>query len=199
MTEEGLDRFVKWLSKVLRTAAVVLWMGAIQAAAPAAGQEADSPGDSHGFPTRESLEREFGRDSAHLKEPVDIGAEKLDVDLESHVIVFTGSVRVRQGDLMMTAREVRAVYGDDVNDIVELAAKGDVTVQKGDKIAFSQEAVYDRRKATILLTGQPYLKQGDNYIRGDRILVRLEEEQMEVQGDVKAEFRPRRPGETQSP
>lgn len=199
MTEEGLDRFVNWLSKVLGTAVAVVWIGAILAAAPAVGQEPGSPGDSQGFPTRESLERELGHNSTHLKEPVDIGAEKLDVDLDSHVIVFTGSVRVRQGDLMMTAQEVRAVYGDDVNDIVELAARGDVTVQKGDKTAFSQEAVYDRRKATILLTGQPYLKQGENYIRGDRILVRLEEEQMEVQGDVKAEFRPRRPGETQSP
>jgi|YNPBryantNP2012_1023418.scaffolds.fasta_scaffold00025_40 lipopolysaccharide transport protein LptA len=190
----------KWLPKTLGTVVIGLWVGAIPAAAPAAGQdEAGSPGDGHGFPTRESLERELGRDGTHLKEPVDIGAEKLNVDLDSHTIVFAGSVRVRQGDLQMTAQEVRAVYGDDVNDIVELAARGDVTVQKGDKTAFGQEALYDRRKATILLTGQPYLKQGENYIRGDRILVRLEEEQMEVQGDVKAEFRPRRPAEAQSP
>lgn len=199
MTEERSGSLVKWLPKTLGMVLVVVWMGAIPAAAPAAGQEAGSPGDAHGFPTRESLEKELGRDGVHLKEPVDIGAEKLNVDLESHTIVFAGSVRVRQGDLQMTAQEVRAVYGDDVNDIVELTARGDVTVQKGDKMAFGQEAVYDRRKATILLTGQPYLKQGENYIRGDRILVRLEEEKMEVQGDVKAEFRPRGPTETQSP
>jgi len=199
MIEKRSGCFVKWLPKTLGMVVVGMWIGAIPAAAPAVGQEAGSPEGGHGFPTRESLERELGRDGIHLKEPVDIGAEKLNVDLESHTIVFAGSVRVRQGDLQMTAQEVRAVYGDDVNDIVELAARGDVTVQKGDKMAFGQEAVYDRRKATILLTGQPYLKQGENYIRGDRILVRLEEEQMEVQGDVKAEFRPRRPAETQSP
>lgn len=177
----------------------VAWVVAFLVAAAAEGQEREAPEAERGFPTRESLEREFARDTGHLKEPVDITADQLHVDLDSHTIEFAGSVRVRQGDLQMTAREVRAVYGDDVHDIVELAARGDVMVQKGDKLAFGQEAVYDRKEATILLTGEPYLKQGENSIRGDRILVRLEPEQMEVQGDVKAEFRPRKPAEKQSP
>lgn len=199
MAEGRLVRTPKRPGKPFGFWVVGVWVGALLVLAPAAGQERGPPESERGFPTRASLEKELGRDAGHLKEPVDITAERLHVDLDSHRIQFAGSVRIRQGDLHVTAREVQAVYGDDVNDIVELSARGDVTVQKGDKLAFGQEAVYDRKEATILLTGEPYLKQGENFIRGDRILVRLEQEQMEVQGDVKAEFRPRRPAEQQTP
>ncbi len=200
MAGERLVRAPKGPGRSFGFLLALAWIGVLLAWISAPGQEGGRAQETErGFLTREALEKELGRDAGHLKEPVDITAEKLHVDLDSHTIQFAGSVRIRQGDLQMTAREVRAVYGDDVNDIVELAARGDVTVQKGDKMAFGQEAVYDRREATILLTGEPYLKQGENSIRGDRILVRLEQEQMEVQGDVKAEFRPRRPAEKPTP
>lgn len=160
--------------------------------APVGGTEPDAVGGV----TKEVLEREFGKGKWNFKEPVDIGSKRMSVDLDSHTVVFEGEVSVKQGELHLMAREVTAVFGSDVNDILQIVAKGDVSVRKADKLAFGQEAVYDRSKATILLTGDPYLKHGENFIRGERILVRLDEERMEVQGDVQAEFRPVKERET---
>ncbi|MEW6439473.1 MAG: LptA/OstA family protein [bacterium] len=141
--------------------------------------------------TKESLKEEFGdKENSHRKEPVDIGSKQMSVDMESHTIVFRGDVRVRQGELQLQAQEVTAVFGSDIHDIVEIVARGDVSVQKAGRLAYGEEAVYDRRKATIALTGKPYLKEGDNSISGEKILVWLDEERMEIQGDVKAVLKP---------
>ena len=167
-------------SSILLGVLVVLWPLHLGGAEP----------NAVGAITKESLKRDFGEGDWHLKEPVDIGSKQMSVDLDSHTITFLGDVSVRQGDLQLLAREVTAVFGSEVNDILEIVAKGDVSVQRADQFAFGQEAVFDRAKATIVLTGNPHLRQGDNFIRGEKILVRLDEERMEVQGDVKAEFRP---------
>ena len=73
-------------------------------------------------------------------------------------------------------------------DIMQIVASGDVSIQKANKKAWGQKATYDRENATILLEGSPVLKQGRNFIKGEEILVRLDEDRMDVKGSVQAEF-----------
>jgi lipopolysaccharide export system protein LptA len=110
------------------------------------------------------------------------------VDFENHRVVFKGDVTVLQSDFSLAAREVTAVFGKSAEDIVKIVAVGDVTIQKADKRAWGEQATYDRENATILLKGSPVLKQGRNFIKGEEILVRLDEDRMEVKGGVEAEF-----------
>jgi len=157
--------------------------------------EAADPG---GVPsiTKEALEGRFGSDAWDTKAPVGIQSQKMDVDFDKHRIVFKGSVHVTQADFSLVAQEVVAVFGEDANDILKVLAKGDVTVKKGDKIAWGQEAVYDRKKASLLLSGKPFLQQGKNKIKGREIRVLLDEDRMEILGDVEAEFRLENQGES---
>jgi lipopolysaccharide export system protein LptA len=110
------------------------------------------------------------------------------VDFKNHRIAFKGDVKVRQSDFSLAANEVTAVFGKSAEDISKIVAVGDVTIEKADKRAWGEQATYDRENATILLKGSPVLKQGRNFIKGEEILVRLDEDRMEVKGGVQAEF-----------
>ncbi len=120
--------------------------------------------------------------------PVDIHSDKMSVDFERHRIEFIGNVKVHQGDFSLNADRVTALFEEGAEDISRIIAEGNVTIRKGDKSAWGQRAVYDRKKAIIVLTGEPVLSQGRNCIRGEEIRVRLNEDRMEIEGKVKAEF-----------
>jgi lipopolysaccharide export system protein LptA len=120
--------------------------------------------------------------------PVDIHSEEMSVDFEKNKIVFKGDVKVLQSDFSLTAGEVTAVFGESADDIKKIIASDDVKIQKAEKMAWSEQAVYDRKGATILLTGTPVLKQGRNFIKGEEIQFSLDEDRMEVKGGVEAEF-----------
>lgn len=137
---------------------------------------------------KESLGKRFQSEEWNRNAPVDIHSEEMSVDFEKHEIVFKGDVKVLQADFSLTAGEVTAVFGKSADDIRKIVATEGVRIQKADKTAWGEQAVYDREEATILLTGSPVLKQGRNFIKGERIRVSLDEDRMEVKGSVEAEF-----------
>jgi lipopolysaccharide export system protein LptA len=138
--------------------------------------------------SKESLGRSLQGESWNRNAPVDIHSEEMAVDFEQHQIVFKGAVTVTQSDFSLAANEVTAIFGESADDIRKIVAVGDVKIQKTDKMAWGGQATYDRASATIRLTGSPVLKQGRNFIKGEEILVRLDEDRMEVRGGVQAEF-----------
>jgi len=139
--------------------------------------------------SRESLEGQFRMKRWDVNAPVDIRSRQMRVDFDQHRIVFWGEVRVTQEDFSLSAEEVTAVFGDHAEDVRRIVAKGNVRIEKADKVAWGREAVYDREKALIVLSGDPGLEQGRNFIRGDEIRVFLAEDRMDIAGGVRAEFR----------
>ena len=136
----------------------------------------------------ESLGKSLQKTDWNRNAPVDIHSEEMSVDFENNMIVFKGDVKVLQSDFSLTAGEVTAFFGESADDIKKIVASDDVKIQKADKMAWGEQAVYDRQSATILLTGAPVLKQGRNYIKGEEIQFSLDEDRMEVKGSVEAEF-----------
>ena len=136
----------------------------------------------------ESLVPRLQKEDWNRNAPVDIHSEEMTVDFEKNKIVFKGDVKVLQSDFSLTAGEVTAIFGESAEDIKKIIASDDVKIQKADKMAWGEQAVYDRESATILLTGTPVLKQGRNFIRGEEIQFSLDEDRMEVKGSVEAEF-----------
>jgi len=142
------------------------------------------------FPlNKESLAGTLEKDEWDETAPVDIQSRQMSVNFQKHEIVFHGDVMVTQADFSLTAQQVTAVFGDTAEDIRQIMARGDVTIRKADKVARGQEAVYDRPEAVIVLRGNPHLEQGRNFIQGEVIRVYLNDDRMDIQGGVSAEFR----------
>ena len=123
-----------------------------------------------------SLGKSLKKEDWNRNAPVDIQSEEMTVDFEKNKIVFKGDVKVLQSDFSLTAGEVTAMFGDSADDIKRIIAQGDVKIQKADKMAWGEQAVYDGEGATILLTGAPVLKQGRNFIKGEEIQFSLDED-----------------------
>ena len=138
--------------------------------------------------SKKLLDSEFSQNKWDIHQTMDITSQQMTADFQAHKITFIGNVEVKQADLKLTADKVVSLFGENAQDIQEIIAEGDVRVQKGEKIATGQKAIYQKQKDIILVDGDPKLKQGNSFVQGDRIIIHLGQNQMEVQGRVKAAF-----------
>lgn len=117
--------------------------------------------------------------------PVEVTAESLSVDQDTGTAVFSGNVVIGQGDLRISAAEVRIVYGAEAGTISRLIASGGVTFVTATEAAEAQDADYDIANGTLTLTGNVLLTQGASAIAADRMVVNLSGGTAQMDGHVR--------------
>ena len=137
--------------------------------------------------------------------PIVINADSLEVDDTKKVVTFTGHVDARENDLIMTCEKLLLYYTDKPTDsgsedagikIDKIVATGDVKVIRPDGgVAVAEQAIYYQSDEKIILTGNPKVKQGQDFVEGAKITVFIRENRSIVEGSkdkkVKAVFYPR--------
>jgi lipopolysaccharide export system protein LptA len=129
--------------------------------------------------------------SQNHDQPVHIEAATLEVRDKDKVATFSGNVKVTQGDTIMKCKSLLVFYegGDDADKgksmpaatpgpggsqkIKRLEARGSVVVTQKDQTATGGLGVFDMRTNTVDLTGDVVMTQGQNMLRGDRLIVDL--------------------------
>jgi len=126
--------------------------------------------------------------SKNRNEPVHIEAATLEVRDKDKMATFSGDVRVNQGDTNMRAKSLVVFYDQENNpnnmktaatpakgqqQIRRLEARGGVVVTQKDQTATGETANFDMRTNTVTLTGSVLVTQGQNVLRGDRLVVDL--------------------------
>ncbi|MBM9593782.1 LptA/OstA family protein [Roseitranquillus sediminis] len=125
--------------------------------------------------------------------PVEVTSERLEVDQNGGVAVFSGDVVVVQGEMRLTAPEVRVEYGtgDAANGGIDrMHASGGVTMTSGGEAVEGQEAIYSVTDGTITLSGDVIVTQGNSIIAGERLFVNLETGTGTMEGRVRTIFQP---------
>jgi lipopolysaccharide export system protein LptA len=126
--------------------------------------------------------------SKNKGQPVHIEAEQLEVHDKDKTATFTGKVVVTQGDTIMRCKTLTVFYvgppeknagpkpaatvsasGD--QKIKKLEAHGDVVVNQNDQIATGDTALFDMDTNVITMTGGVVLTQGQNVLRGSKLVV----------------------------
>lgn len=125
--------------------------------------------------------------------PVEVTSESLSVDQASGAAIFTGNVMAIQGDMRLTAENVRVEYTADGDGIDRLIATGGVTLVSPTDAAEASEAVYTIASGTVVMTGNVLLTQGRAVISGEKLTVNLLDGTGTMTGGVKTIFQP---GET---
>ena len=130
--------------------------------------------------------------SQNRDQPVHIEAASLEVRDKQKEATFSGDVRVKQGDTGMRCKALVVFYEqpDESADkgktmqaaapgpggeqrIKRLEARGAVVTQK-DQTATGELGIFDMKSNTVSLTGNPVvMTQGQNVLRGDRLVVDL--------------------------
>ncbi len=106
--------------------------------------------------------------------PVDVDADRIEVQDRADRAVFAGNVRARQGNLTLsTARLTLAYTSGDGIQIRRLDASGGVVVTSPSETARGNFAVYDLDRKLITLVGDVRLARQGSTINGSRLLIDL--------------------------
>lgn len=112
----------------------------------------------------------------NAKSPVDVEADRIEVQDRADRAVFSGNVVVRQADLTLSASRLTIAYarqGGGV-DIERLDASGGVIIRSASETARGDFAVYDLNRRIITVIGGVQLTQGNNQIGGGRLVIDLD-------------------------
>ena len=149
-------------------------------------------------------------------QPIQIDAATLEMRDKKKEATFSGNVKVVQGDTTMTSKTLVVFYEQapaaappanakaaakaapiqsttagpgGSSSIKRLEARGNVKVTQKDQIVTGESAVFDTKTNLVTMLGGVVLTQGQNVLRGDRLLVdmttgvsRVESDTGKVQG-----------------
>ncbi|MGI9407209.1 MAG: LptA/OstA family protein [Hyphomicrobiaceae bacterium] len=138
----------------------------------------------------QQLSSAFGGFAANPDEPIDIQANRLDVDDKAKRAVFTGNVTAVQDTFTMNSSTLEVRYaarsgaakkqptgfGGGSTEITQLIARGRVFVESAKQepqTATGDWAEFDVKKRIITMGDLVTLKQGKNVIRGTRLVINL--------------------------
>ena len=130
--------------------------------------------------------------------PIDVDADRLDVDDHAKLAVFRGDVRAVQGDFVVRTSEMRAHYtgaaglAEQVNpaekrapaQITKIEARGKVIVtSKNGQNAIGDWADFNVKDNQVVLGGDVILTQEKNVVRGSRLIIDMITGQSVIQND----------------
>ncbi len=132
--------------------------------------------------------------SQNRDQPVQIEAATLEVRDKDKTAVFSGDVRVKQGDTALRCKSLVVFYEQGAagspsgpgstltaakpgpggqQHIKRLEARGGVVVTQKDQTATGDIGLFDMKTNTVTLSGHVTMTQGENVLRGDKLVVDL--------------------------
>jgi lipopolysaccharide export system protein LptA len=117
--------------------------------------------------------------------PVDVAADRIELQDRSDRAVLSGNVNVRQGDLTLTAQRLTVAYSrTGGTQIQRLDATGGVTVRSPSETARGEFAIYDLTRRLITMLGGVVLTRGGSEVRGGRLVIDLDSGRATVDGSA---------------
>ncbi|MBX9880931.1 MAG: OstA family protein [Sphingomonas sp.] len=110
--------------------------------------------------------------------PVDVAADRAEVQDKAARAVLTGNVVVRQAEMTVNADRMTLAYTGRIVDgsqqISRIDAAGSVVVTRPDQVARSQFAIYDLNRRVVTMVGNVRLVQNGNTSNGGRLTLNLD-------------------------
>ncbi len=115
--------------------------------------------------------------------PIDVAADRIEVQDRSDRAVFAGNVRVRQAQLTLDTERLTVAYTSAGGiQIRRLDASGGVTVKSPSETARGNFGIYDLDRKLITLVGAVQLNRGGSQINGQRLTIDLDSGRAVVDG-----------------
>ena len=107
--------------------------------------------------------------------PVDVAADRIEVQDRADRAIFSGNVHVRQEDLTLDAARLTVNYTSAGNiQIRRFDAAGGVVVRSPSETAKGDFGIYDTDRKLITLIGNVQLVRGDSRVNGNRLVIDLD-------------------------
>jgi lipopolysaccharide export system protein LptA len=127
-------------------------------------------------------------------EPIEISYDRMEAFHEKKMVVFSGNATAIQGDVVLVSDQLFFYYKNEQDkkdkigtkeietsgELDKIEAKGNVVITQKERLATSEEASFNQESGQIIMTGNAYLREGKNTIRGCKIIVYTNEERASV-------------------
>ena len=127
--------------------------------------------------------------------PIMIHSNTLELDQEKKLVVFEGKVQAKTEGMVIDCQKMLVYYlgspteketNVESNRIDRIIALGDVIINRFDGgIARAGKAVFFNNEEKVVLTDNPFVQQGSDYVEGHRIIIFLNENRSIVEGNEK--------------
>lgn len=124
--------------------------------------------------------------------PIQIVSDRLDVNSENRIAIFSGNVVVTQEDTVINSDKFCLYYKNKENktgennpainpgvanagDLEKIEAEGNVIIRQKGKVVTGTYAVFYNEEQKVVVTGNPVMREGDNVIEGDKVIFFLKE------------------------
>lgn len=115
--------------------------------------------------------------------PVDVSADRIEVQDRADRAMFTGNVHVKQAELTLDTERLTVAYSSSGGvQIQRLDAAGGVVVRSPSEVAKGDFGIYDLDRRLITLIGGVQLNRGDNQVNGSRLVIDLDSGRAVVDG-----------------
>jgi len=106
--------------------------------------------------------------------PVDVAADRIEVQDRADRAIFLGNVKVRQAELTLDTERLTVAYSSAGGvQIRRLDAAGGVVVRSPSETASGEFGIYDLDRKIITLLGNVQLVRGPNRVAGSRLVIDL--------------------------
>jgi lipopolysaccharide export system protein LptA len=115
--------------------------------------------------------------------PIDVAADRIEVQERADRAIFAGNVKVRQASLSLDTERLTVAYSSGGGiQIRRLDAAGGVVVRSPSETARGNFAIYDLDKKLITLVGDVQLNRGGSRVMGSRLVIDLESGRAVIDG-----------------
>ena len=157
---------------VMRRFGIILATASLAAAGLGAGAIAQS--------SREPISALKGHDS---DAPVDVTADRIEVQDRADRAIFAGNVHVKQAQLTLDTERLTVAYSSSGGvQIRRLDAAGGVVVRSPSETARGDFGIYDLDRKLITLIGNVRLVRGENQVAGARLVIDLDSGRAVIDG-----------------
>ena len=119
--------------------------------------------------------------------PVDVTAQRIEVQDRADRAIFTGNVHATQGEMTLDTPRLTVAYSGGTNgnsnpQIKRLDAADGVVVRSPSETAKGDFGVYDLDRKLITLIGNVQLNQQNNQVNGSRLVIDLDSGRAVIDG-----------------
>jgi len=126
------------------------------------------------------LAKGFGFTST--RSPIEITSDSVEGDQKQNRVTFKGNVVAKQEEATLYANTVVVYYDSEMKKMKEIIATGNVRITQLDRRATGQKVTFYQIENKIVLEGDAVIREGDNVLRGERVVYLVDEERSLVEG-----------------
>jgi lipopolysaccharide export system protein LptA len=117
--------------------------------------------------------------------PVDVAADRIELQDRANRAIFSGNVKVRQGNMTIDSARMTVVYANAGGNpqVQRIDATGGVIVTSPSETARGSLGIYDLNRRLITLLGNVTLVSGSSSVNGGRLLIDLNSGRATVDGN----------------